>query len=54
MDTQIERRITSQTARNQGKTGEGSKATGVFKRITNDLKKSGMQPRIRHTVDERY
>ena len=54
MDQQIERRITSKTARDKGKTGEGGKATGIFKRIADAQKKSGMQPRIRQTVDPRY
>lgn len=54
MDKQIERRITQPTARNQGKTGEGQKPTGVFKRIANDRSKSGMEPRIRHTVDPNW
>jgi hypothetical protein len=54
MDKQIERRITEQAARDQCKTGEGKKPTGLFKRIADDQRKSGESQRIRHTVDPRY
>jgi hypothetical protein len=51
---QIEKRIMSKTSRDYGKVGEGKKPTGLFKRVAEAAKKSGMAPRNRSTVDPRY